>query len=35
MEEIINKIAQDKLDFKIGVQQLLPYNLDELFVTLA
>ncbi|MBF4467460.1 DUF5958 family protein [Flavobacterium sp. LC2016-12] len=34
MEEIINKIAQDKLDFKIGLQQLLPYNFDELFVTL-
>jgi hypothetical protein len=34
MEEIINKIAQDKLDFKIGLQQLLPYNFEELFVTL-
>lgn len=34
MEEIINKIAQDKLDFKIGLQQLLKYDFQELFVTL-
>lgn len=34
MEEIINKIAQDKLDFKDGLQQLLQYNFQELFVTL-
>ena len=34
MEEIINKIAQNKIDFKVGLQQLLLYNFDELFVTL-
>lgn len=34
MEEIINKIAQDKLDFKVGLQQLLQYEFEELFTTL-
>ena len=34
MEEIINKIAQNKIDFKVGLQQLLQYNFEELFMTL-
>ena len=34
MEEIINKIAQEKLDFKIGLQQLLQYDFEKLFVIL-
>jgi hypothetical protein len=34
MEEVINKIAQDKLDFKVGLQQLLQYDFEKLFVTL-
>lgn len=33
--EIINKIAQDKIDFNIGLQLLLDnYNYDEIFKTL-
>lgn len=36
-EEIINKVAQDKIDFYIGVQLLLEdseYNFERLFTTL-
>ncbi|OXA77050.1 hypothetical protein SAMN05444397_104327 [Flavobacterium aquidurense] len=35
MEEIINKVAQDKLDFNVGLQQLLQYDFESLFVTLS
>ncbi len=36
MEEIINKIAQDKIDFTLGLQLLLEknFNFEELFKTL-
>ncbi|KAF2338764.1 DUF5958 family protein [Flavobacterium nitrogenifigens] len=35
MEEIINKIAQDKMDFNIGLELLLDKNsFDEIFETL-
>lgn len=35
IEEIINKIAQDKIDFNIGLQLLLDkYNIVEIFKTL-
>ncbi|WP_157472439.1 DUF5958 family protein [Flavobacterium aquidurense] len=36
-EEIINKVAQDKLDFNLGIQLLaedLEYDFEELFMTL-
>jgi len=36
MEELINKVAQDKIDFNLGLQLLLEndYNFEELFKTL-
>lgn len=36
MEELINKIAQNKIDFTLGLQLLLEndYNFEELFKTL-
>ncbi|WP_456314622.1 DUF5958 family protein [Pseudomonas shirazensis] len=37
-EEIINKIAQNKIDFNLGLKLLLKneqYNFEELFVTLS
>ncbi|MBF4494320.1 hypothetical protein IR010_17350 [Flavobacterium sp. MR2016-29] len=34
MEEIINKIAQGKMDFNLGIKLLLQNNFEELFRTL-